>query len=97
MWDGDFEFLGAPFRSSAFCAAHTLERVPQTAQTLKTIRGLTDPQVALGLLRVCGGFANWFSVPEFPPDAHTSDLLGFDEDVRRVFAEIIGHNPSANE
>ena len=55
-WEPNFEFLGAPVGSDAFCATRTRDRVQQAIQTIVAIGALCDPQIGLCLLCTCAGF-----------------------------------------
>ena len=54
--DGNFELLGGPIGSDAFCNSHTQKRVDTAVDILTALGELPDPQMALTLLRQCAAF-----------------------------------------
>ena len=86
IWDGGFEFLGAPIGSSTFCNQHSAARADQAQTLLTAISELEDPQVALRLQRRCQGFAKLgYSARVVPPPSHVNELLAFDAVQRDTF------------
>ena len=81
--DGNFELLGAPIGSAAFCHAHTTKRVAKACKLLQALGELPDPSVALRLLRHCASFGKLvFSTRVVPHSCHTTALRSFDDSVR---------------
>ncbi|KAL5459944.1 hypothetical protein EMCRGX_G033342 [Ephydatia muelleri] len=57
--------------------------------------GVLDPQVALVLLRLCGGFCKLVHLARSTPPSLSSQALSlFDNDIRRVFSECTGVDTS---
>ena len=71
----NFEFLGAAIGDDAFCHDHTAARASKANRLLEAIAEMDDPQVALRLLRACGGFTRMVhSMRCTPPRSRISDL-----------------------
>ena len=88
---GNFNLLGCAVGDAAHCAAHTEAKVDQGSRLLQEIAKLEDPQVALRLLRFCGGFAKLVhSMRCTPFDNHLEQLETFDAKVRATFGEFAG-------
>ncbi|CAJ1343891.1 unnamed protein product [Effrenium voratum] len=88
---GDFELLGAPVGTDAFCGQHTEQRCADAAPLLDKLGALDDPQVALQLLRHCAGFCKVaYSARAVPPHQHVPALERFDERVRHAFVNCTG-------
>ena len=91
----NFEFLGAAVGDAAFMQSHTKERAAKAGDLLDAIGVPEDPQVALRLLRACGGFTRMVhSMRCTPPTAHRLALNMFDGMVRRCFGDFSGIHPS---
>ena len=83
MPEGNFELLGGPIGSDAFCNSHTQKRVDKAKEILAALGDLPDPQVALTLLRHCASFGKLvFSLRVVPHQKHREALTCFDEAVR---------------
>ena len=81
--DGNFELLGGPIGSDAFCNEHTQTRVEKAKEILSALGELPDPQVALTLLRHCASFSKLvFSLRVVPHQKHSKALHCFDDTVR---------------
>ena len=55
--DGNFELLGGPVGSRDFCNQHTHGRVTKALRVPTALGEVSDPQVALQLLRRCASFS----------------------------------------
>lgn len=87
----NFEFLGAAIGDDAFCHDHTAARASKANRLLEAIAEMDDPQVALRLLRACGGFTRMVhSMRCTPPRAHAAALATFDQMVRTCFGGFTG-------
>ena len=51
-----FELLGAPIGDRDFCEAWMVSKMEEFRPLLQSLQGMADKQVALALLRQCGGF-----------------------------------------
>ena len=92
---GDFELLGAPIGSAAFCDAHTRERVAKAQLLLDELALLPDPQIALRLLRNCASFGRLaFSARVAEYGHHRAALADFDARVRACYEQFTGTSPS---
>ena len=90
-----FKFLGAPIGSKRFCEQLTEKRVTKNQPLLEAIAGLSDPSIALLLLRQCAGFCKIaFSIRTTPEDSHPDALDDFDASVRAGFEDLSGLRPS---
>ena len=87
--DGNFELLGGPIGSPAFCNQHTQARVDKALPLLRALGELPDPQVALQLLRHCAGFCKMvYSIRAVPASFHAEALRSFDAHVRTCFEQF---------
>ena len=94
----NFEFLGAAVGDAAFMQSHTTERAAKAGDLLDAIGVPEDPQVALHLLRACGGFTRMVhSMRCTPPTAHRLALNMFDGMVRGCFGDFSGIHPSDSQ
>ena len=86
----NFEVLGAPIGDLIFCAkcfAHKCADASMLLEQLEDV-GAVDPQVALILLRQCGGFCKLVHLARSTPPALIGEALQFfDDDVRHCFSE----------
>ena len=81
--DGNFELLGGPIGTDTFCNNHTQERVKKAQELLSALGELSDPQVALTLLRHCASFGKLvYSLRVVPHYKHTIALENYDNAVR---------------
>ena len=95
---GNYEILGAPVGSTAFCASHTDSRIKTSLATLTAVADLEDPQVALRLQRRCQGFAKLcYSARVVPPAYHTNELRAFDAMQRETFEGYMSWRPSDSQ
>ena len=67
--DGNFDILGSPVGSEPHCYEFLSKQALEPAQaSLRAIKKVTDPQVALSLIRQCSGFYQLvFSLRTTPP------------------------------
>ena len=87
----NFELLGAALGDADHVTAATTKRVAKATALLDAIGRLEDPQVALRLLRSCGGHARLMhSMRCVPPSAQQSALLQFDVQARHCLASFTG-------
>ena len=85
------KLLGAPIGDEAFCTGVTEKRTEKAQPLLDSIAGLTDPQVALLLLRQCASFGKLvYSARTTKFDLHKSALDHFDATVRACFESFSG-------
>ena len=81
--DGNFELLGGPIGSDAFCNSHTQKRVDTAVDILTALGELPDPQVALTLLRQCAAFGKLvYSLRVVPHRKQVAALHHYDSAVR---------------
>ena len=85
----NIEILGSPIRDADFChqlISHKRSEAQNLLSKLVDV-GLVDPQVALTLLRMCGGFC-WLVhlTRTTPPSLSGAALQLYDQDVRRYFS-----------
>ena len=83
------EILGAPIGDAFFCAKVVSQKCAITSKLLSQLEdvGSMDPQVALLLLRQCGGFCKLVHLAKStPPSLIIEGLEYFDNDVRHCFA-----------
>ena len=81
--DGNFELLGGPIGTDAFCNQHTQDRVDKAQKLLSALGELPDPQVALTLLRHCASFGKLvYSIRVVPHYKHKEALNNYDDAVR---------------
>jgi hypothetical protein len=93
LTDG-FELLGAAVGGDAFCEEYASEKAAKAKVLLEQLPKLEDPQVALRLLRLCGGHCKLVhSMRVTPPQQQLDALRGFDQDVRDSFCAITGLLP----
>ena len=92
--DGNFEFLGAPVGSAAFCTGAARDRVHKAKPLLEAISSHRDPQIGLRLLRSCAGFCKMvYTARVVAPAWHLTALHEFDLAVRTAFVELTGLQP----
>ena len=73
----------------AWATMHTQSRVNKALPVLAALGELSDPQVALQLLRHCASFSKMvFSIRAVPASFHTEALLSFDAQVRACFEQF---------
>ena len=71
-------------RIDEYCQSITAKRAAKIQSSLDIIGELTDPQVALALLRSCASFGKMvFSARITPFDVHQEQLIAFDSTARR--------------
>ena len=83
------EILGAPIGDAIFCAKIVSQKCATASKLLSQLEevGSVDPQVALLLLRQCGGFCKLVHLARStPPSLIAEGLEYFDNDVRHCFA-----------
>ena len=83
------EILGAPIGDAFFCAKVVSQKCAIASKLLSQLEdvGSMDPQVALLLLRQCGGFCKLVHLAKStPPSLIIEGLEYFDNDVRHCFA-----------
>jgi hypothetical protein len=96
--DGNFELLGGPIGSSAFCNQHTQMRVDKAVRLLEALGELPDPQVALQLLRRCAAFSKMvYSARVVPASYHADALQAFDASVRACFEQFTCLHPDEDQ
>eukprot|EP00731_Ephydatia_muelleri_P016289 Em0009g713a len=85
----NFEILGVPIGDPIFCAKSIAEKRAHASKFLALLKevGSVDSQVALMLLRHCGGFCRM-------PDAPLEELHLFDEEVHQTFSDSMCIDPS---
>ena len=82
--------LGAPIGDVAFCSSFIASKREAALTLLPSLvkLGSCDPQIALLLLRMCGGFTKLVHVARStPPSLAVKELCVFDEQVRQTFTE----------
>ena len=82
--------LGAPIGEVAFCSSFIASKRAAASTLLSSLvkLGSCDPQIALILLRMCGGFTKLVHVARStPPSLALDELHAFDEQVRCTFTE----------
>ena len=95
---GCFELLGAAIGDEAFCENYASDKVATASKLLHELGELDDPQVALRLMRNCGGVCKvTHSMRMTPPNLQTSALAEFDTQVRKTFSAITGIIPNNSE
>ena len=85
----NIEILGIPIGDKDFCSAFISRKRSEARPLLERLEevGAVDPQVALTLLRMCGGFCRFAHLARAtPPSLAMTSLQLFDEDVRRSFS-----------
>ena len=86
----NMEILGAPIGDKEFCSDFVAQKRANASKLLAQIEqvGSTDLQVALLLLRLCGGFCKLVHISRSTPPSLISDALSvFDVDVCHCFTE----------
>ena len=86
------ELLGAPIGDFLFCSKFIASRRKIASKLLSKLEEVAsiDPQVALILLRLCGGFCKMVHVARTtPPHLAFSSLESFDSDVRMCFSNCV--------
>ena len=81
--------LGAPIGDVAFCSSFMASKREAALTLLSSLVKLSscDPQIALLLLRMCGGFTKLVHVARStPPSLAVKELCVFDEQVRQTFS-----------
>ncbi|KAL5467311.1 hypothetical protein EMCRGX_G031522 [Ephydatia muelleri] len=89
--------LGVAIGDLDFCSSFiSTKRMEARALLLQLEQvGVLDPQVALVLLRLCGGFCKLVHLARSTPPSLSSQALSlFDNDIRRVFSECTGVDTS---
>ena len=87
-----FEILGAPIGDFLFCSKFIASRHKIASKLLSKLEEVAsiDPQVALILLRLCGGFCKMVHVARTTlPHLAFSSLESFDSDVRMCFSNCV--------
>eukprot|EP00731_Ephydatia_muelleri_P017791 Em0010g889a len=93
----NLEILGIPIGDSVFCRAVLDRKRSEAGVLLKRLDdvGQVDPQVALVLLRLCGGYCKLVHLARaVPPSFSQSVLQLFDQDVQKCFTSCTGVHPS---
>ena len=93
----NFEILGVPIGDPIFCAKSIAEKRAHASKFLALIKevGSVDSQVALMLLRQCGGFCRMVHIARCtPPSVALEGLHLFDEEVRQTFSDSMCIEPS---
>ena len=88
----NFEILGAPIGDTIFCAKFIAEKRAGASKFLALLKevGSLDSQVALVLLRQCGGFCRFVHIARCtPPSLASEGLHFFDIDVRQCFSDCL--------
>ncbi|KAL5493203.1 hypothetical protein EMCRGX_G014348 [Ephydatia muelleri] len=91
----NLEILGIPIGD--FCSAVLDRKRSEAGFLLKRLEdvGQVDPQVALVLLRLCGGYCKLVHLARaIPPSFSQSGLQMFDRDVQKCFTSCTGVHPS---
>ena len=86
------EILGAPIGDFLFCSKFIASRRKIASKLLSKLEEVAsiDPQVALILVRLCGGFCKMVHVARTtPPHLAFSSLESFDSDVRMCFSNCV--------
>ena len=93
----NFEILGVPKGDPIFCAKSIAEKRAHASKILALLKevGSIDSQVALLLLRQCGGFCQMVHIARCtPPSLALEGLHLFDEEVRQTFSDSMCIDPS---
>ena len=93
----NLEILGIPISDSVFCRAVLDRKRSEAGVLLKRLEdvGQIDPQVALVLLRLCGGYCKLVHLARaIPPSFSQSVLQLCDQDVQKCFTSCTGVHPS---
>ena len=93
----NLEILGIPIGDADFCRAVLDRKRSEAGFLLKRLEdvGQVDPQVALVLLRLCGGYCKLVHLARaVPPSFSQSVLQIFDQDVQKCFTSCTGVHPS---
>ena len=92
-----FVILGIPIGDAEFCASFISSKRVESKSLLDKLEevGTIDPDVALILIRLCGGFCRLNHIARAtPPSFSFKALQLFDEDVRRCFSSSTGIDAS---
>ena len=84
--------------STDFCRAVLDRKMSEAGFLLKRLEdvGQVDPQVALVLLQLCGGYCKLVHLARaVPPSFSQSVLQIFDQDVQKCFTSCTGVHPSS--
>ena len=93
--NGNFELLGAAVGSKEHCEAFLAAKAAKAKVLLDKLPSLKDPQVALRLLRLCGGHCKLVhSMRTTPPRLQSTSLSHFDNDVRSTFCSVTSLLPN---
>ena len=93
----NLEILGIPIGDSVFCRAVLDRKRSEAGVLLKRLDdvGQVDPQVALVLLRLCGGYCKLVHLARaVPPSFSQSVLQLFDQNVQKCYTSCTGVHPS---
>ena len=85
----NLDILGSPLGDAEFCHHYIAHKRLEAQSLLSRLDdvGLIDPQVALTLLRMCGGFCRLVHLAcTTPPSLSRAALQLYDQDVRRCFS-----------
>ena len=88
----NLEILGIPIGDSVFCRAVLDRKRSEAGVLLKRLEdvGEVDPQVALVLLRLCGGYCKLVHLARaVPPSFSQSVLQLFDQDVQKCIPLVV--------
>ena len=93
----NFEILGAPIRDPIYCAKFIAENSAIASMFLAPLKevGSVDSEVALLLLRQCGGFCWMVHIARCtPPSVALEELYLFDEEVCQTLSDSMCIDPS---
>ena len=85
----NIEILGSPIRDADYCHQFISHKRSEAQNLLSKLAdvGLVDPQVALTLLCMCGGFCRLAHLSRTtPPSLSGAALQLYDQDIRRCFS-----------
>jgi hypothetical protein len=93
----NLEILGAPIGSDEFCKTYIIAKSCEAGKLLNELPLLEDPQIAVSLLRQCGGFCKMAHIARCCPPEQVQEMLGcFDDSVLRCFEEATSTELSEN-
>ena len=93
----NLEILGIPIGDADFCSAVLVRMRSEAGFLLKRLEDVrqVDPQVAVVLLRLCGGYCKLVHLAHaIPPSFSQSVLQIFDQDVQKIFTSCTGMHSS---
>ena len=90
-----FELLGAPIGDKDFCEAWMVSKMEEFRPLLQSLQGMADKQVALSLLRQCGGFCRVvFYMRSVGHTGAARYLEAFDAQVEETLCRVLGSGDS---